>query len=202
MFCMSYKKRLSRREREEQERQQRMRFWIGIFIIFVMVIGSVGFIATSLGTGAGNGGGLNYEVRDNQVFVQTPGGEVPFYNLPQGVAVPDGVGELLRSADEVVVAFNASDEENLQFVEAARWDLSNYLSASVSSGLLVESEEYSLPVVSCADATQQQPVIRLVGGSGAPAVTFEEEYCVTLHGDEVSILLARDALLYEYFELI
>ena len=201
---MSRRKRLSRKEREEEERMQRKRFWIGLFVMFVMVIGSVGFIATSLGGGGGGGAqsgyGFNYEIRDDLVYVRTDGGEVPFYSMPQGVPVSSEVRELLRGASSVAISFNASDEENLPYVELARWDLSNYLRAPTTNALLAPSEEYSFEVVTCADATAQRPVIVFRSAPGS-SVSLEGS-CVVVGGQELGVLFSRDALLYNYYELV
>lgn len=194
---------MSRREQQEEARMKRKRFWISVFVIVVMVSGSVGFIATSIGSGGSgqqSGFGFNYELRDQFYVVNVDGEEVRFYNLPQGIEVPERAGELLRGAQSVTLSFNASDVNNTQFVELARFDLSTYLDAPTSAGLLAASEESSFPVVTCADATPQQPVVAFVRDEGL-SVSVNNS-CITLLGDQTGFLLARDALLYEYFDLV
>lgn len=199
---MSRRKRLSRREQQEEARVKRRRFWISVFVIVVMVSGSVGFIATSIGGGSGqqSGYGFSYEVRDQFIVVRVDGEDVRFYNTPQGIQVPDRAGELLRGAQSVTLSFNASDVENTQFVELARFDLSTYLRVPTSAGLLASSDESSFPVVTCADATEEQPVVAFVREPGL-SVSVNGS-CITLAGDQTTFLLARDALLYEYFDLV
>lgn len=199
--------RRTRREREEEKRKKRSRFWMGVFIIVIMVFSTLGFIATyyapqNPGNQEGQQGAydFSYEVRDNRVFVRHDGEEVPFYSLPQGVSVPDEASRLLSGAQGVFVAFNASDEQNLPYVELARWDFSQYLDVPTSGALLSESEQYDFPVVTCADASAQHPVVRFVNASRT-GVSVDGS-CVTLSGSEVGLLYARDALLYSYLGLV
>lgn len=201
---MSTRKRLSRREQEEERRMQRKRFWIGIFVMVVMVLGSVGFIATSIGSGGSqgtNGYGFEYRVQDNLYVVQTSQGEVPFYSLPQGLQVSDDIRQLLQGSSDITLAFNASEEDSIQFIELVRFDLSNYLVQPTSSALLEENSTYGFPVVSCEQASPQSPII-IIRESPSPTVELINDSCVQVSGLQTGVLFARDALLYEYFELV
>ena len=195
--------RRTRRERAEEKRKKRVRLWMGGFIIIIMVLSTMGFIvafyAPQNPSNAQGAYDFNYETRDNRVWVRHGGEEIPFYSLPQGVEVPDRAVSALRDAQVVRVAFNASDEQNLPYVELARWDFSNYLDVPTSGALLAPSAEYQFPVVSCANASQQFPVIQFENATRA-GVSVNDS-CVTLSGNQVSILYARDALLYEYYDL-
>lgn len=193
-------KKLSPRQRREEKRQRRVRMAIGIFTIGVMVLSTIAFVVVFYATPEGQGGyNFNYQIQDNQLLVQTSAGTVAFVNFPdERFTLPDSSTDLLQNAQRVVIAFDPDDEDLSVFTEQVRFDLLNHF--PVSAARIHNSSEYaSLPVVSCDDATTQNPIVMFSNQSSGVAVT---DNCIQFGVEGQEVLFARDSLLYSYYDLL
>lgn len=197
------RKKMTRSQRQRAKRERRSKLWMGIIIIALMVLSSLAFIMVyyaPTSTDPNAPAGLDYEIVDNQIIVEVEDGkQVAFGSFPnEGIEVPSQVVPLLRDAVIVVTAFDPSDESNLPYVEAVRFDLARHIPAAQAAMTLSESDLYDLPVGSCADATAEAPIVQLINGSQRITV---EGSCITLAAQQQGLFLLRDQLLYEYYDL-
>ncbi len=190
-------RKLSRRELAEEKRKQRNKIFMGVFIIVIMVASTFAFIISFFGSS--EQAPFRYEIRDDQLFVRTSAGMIPFYNFPQGILIPSDVRSVLRSSEQVVFSANASSDD-FSLVEIVRFDFSEFTSLQTRPGLLEENEAFSFPVVTCADATAQQPVLVFVEDT-ITSVSLASEYCIEVRALGIDIIFVRDALLYAYYNL-
>ncbi len=191
--------RKSRAQMREEKRQQRVRFWMGIFVIGIMVLSVLSFALVFYGMPA-SGGGLQFRVDDNQLFVQTRAGEVNFFSWPDAhQPMPPGAMQLINQADAIIILFDPTDEDNLPLIDFVRWDFSQYFDAPVGGALTNTSDIYPYDIGSCAMATQQTPVIHFTQGNEGISV---ENACITISAEQEGILFERDRILYSYFNII
>lgn len=197
---MAKQSRKSRSQMREEKRQQRVRFWMGIFIIGIMVLSVVSFAFVFYGMGGSTGpDGLQYRVDNNQIFVQTNQGEVPFYSWPDSEApLPSQATTLIQNAQSLIVLFNPDDEENLVLLDLVRWELSQYMQIPVGAAVTNQSTTYPYDIGSCAIATEQTPVISFTPGNQGVSV---EGACIIISAEQEGIVLQRDQLLYAYHDL-
>ena len=138
--------------------------------------------------------GLYTTTRDGQTF--------RFNNLPfttLSVDVDQQAITVLRAAPLKVLTFNPNlDVASLQYIDYVRFELASVI-PGLGGGVTQPSEAYPLPLIDCVNATPQVPVIRLEIGD--PEIR-SEGFCVILSGNQTTLLLAKDALLYHYFDML
>jgi len=102
-----------------------------------------------------------------------------------------------------MITFNPKDYANLQVIDVARFDLSRFLGRSVYNGVLNTSEEYDLPVITCANATLKTPVIifNVSDRATSPSI-IDVNNCIYLNARGGDFLRLRDRLLYSYYGVI
>ncbi len=104
----------------------------------------------------------------------------------------------LLSAPQLIVTFDPQEEEQLEYYDLVRSELA-FAFPNIAGGVTQESEEYALPILSCDDATEQNPIIELRSGEARVSI---DDNCILLSGNLTSVVLAKDALLYNYYGLI
>ena len=174
---------------------------MGIFVISIMVLSVISFAFVFYGMPGPGGGpdGLDYRIDNNQLFVQTRTGEVPFYSWPDSEApLPREAVSLIQNAQSVIVLFDPEDEENIMLLDLVRWELSQYMQIPVGAAVTNETTAYPYDVGSCDIATQQTPVLYFAPGNEGVSV---EDACITISAQQEGIILQRDQILYSYFDL-
>ena len=194
--------RKTRAQRAQEKREKRVRFWMGAFIIGIMILSSIAFVFVfhaPATTPQGTATTFPYEIRDNMIYTQVDGKELSFYSFPdQSFSVPQEAVDALTGTDVVVVAFDPTDTENAQIIELVRWDLATYLPAQQAALVLSPSEQYTYPVGGCEQATPVTPVVKIINGT--PDISINGS-CVTIQGQGLILLQLRDQLLYAYYGL-
>lgn len=195
------KSRKTKSQRAEEKRQKRIRMVIGAFIIILMVSSVVGiaviYYAPPSTAPVGTSVRFDYQIQDNIIYADIDDQVIPFYTFPDAsVPIEPLAVEWLQDSSAIILAFDPADEENVQFAELIAFDLSSYLDKQTATVVLSESDQYPLPLASCDNSTQTVPIVQIINGTTGFSVTGN---CLTLSGNEFSLIAARDQLLYDYF---
>lgn len=147
--------------------------------------------------------GVRFRIDQNlQVYVAKLQGQQQYFSyLPStlsGLPVSDGTRGLITDAQVLVITFdpNASTQ-NLQIMDALRFELSTTLGVPVISAVAAQTPSYTLPILSCVNATAQLPVLSLEVAE-EPSITLDGA-CLRLAANETGFLQLRDRLLYELY---
>ncbi len=190
---------MGRRERKIEKRKQ---IFMSSILVFLM-------IASGFAVMVGNTNsqlkynGYRFRVQNNQYVTEIDGETIPFYSLPsevEGINLSSTITNKLREAYLVMLSFKPEQSTSLQVIEVARFDLSQYLGKTVYNGVLEESQDYDLPVLTCENATVQTPII-ILNESSNPGF-IEEDNCIYLNANGYEFLWLRDRLLYSYHGVI
>jgi hypothetical protein len=188
--------------RRDQKAQRKKQVIISVFLSFLMVVSLAGvFIGSQAGPEPIEYNGYTFEVQDN-ILVGTINGHVyPFYSYPDQselFPLPEGFLTTIQLADQVTVIYPPSDP-NAAYIDVVRFDLATAL-PSVDFALTEPDERFLLPVLTCANASAEQPAILIqthneTGFSG-------DEHCLILQGDLADFLFLRDAFFYRYLGVV
>ena len=192
--------------RLERKREKRKKVWMNVFLaamfIFIIVGMTLGGIG-NFGSSEMKYGKFKFTIKDNRYVTKINNNEMPFYFLPSqvdGINVSSVITNKLREAYLVMLTFDPEDETNLQVIEVARLDLSYLLGKVIYNGVLTESEEYNLPVLTCANATLKTPV--LIFNTSETTGIVDIDNCIYLNARGTDFLGLRDRLLYSYYGVI
>jgi len=175
------------------------------FMVLVMVGSLMGVILFApQATGEIVYGDLTFEIdQSSGLYTTTHNGQSYRFNNPPFTALsvptdPQAIS-ILQVAPLKILTFDPSlDEESLAYVDFVRFELASII-PGLGGGITQPSETYKLPLVDCINASPQTPVIKLE--AGIPAIRADG-FCVILSGNQTTLLLAKDALIYNYFNLI
>ena len=193
--------------RIEKRRERNMKIFMGVFLAFLMVASGFGIYLSGKGSSSQllEDHGLRfspaYDANGRFLYYQTKidKQEQHVYFLPSDVAAIPMSGDVafVRNASMVTVAFDPSmSPVSLQAVDLARYDLSGMLQKPVIGATIVPSENYALPVVSCANATTTMPVIEFGAAENESIVVNGS--CIKLLGNNTGLLQLHDRFVYEY----
>jgi hypothetical protein len=189
----------------EKKREKRVRIVMSLFIAFIMVVSVFGIIIGST-TDEIRYGDYKFTFNGQAYVTKINGEEIPFYSLPNQYGyvniTPEVIGKL-EDAFYITTAFDPNTaNESLPYIEQVRFDMDQYLpDRTFVGGVLARSEQYaSMPIVSCANATQVTPVV-VFNVSDKPQV-IDVDSCIYFNGRASDFLRLRDALLYEYYGVI
>lgn len=192
------------RERKQDNRKQ---IWVSVFMAALMIFSAFGVY---LGSISQSGEAFEYKEYKFKLvdgkYISKLGGketELPFYNLPQDVEslnLSKESVDLLRKAWIPQIVFDPT-QENLQYIELARFDWNRWWGKLLINGISSPSKVYpDLPILSCENATQKSPVIYLNSTLGMSSKL--EGNCLILNGLGVDFLRWRDRILYTYFGVL
>ncbi len=215
---------MKRSERASGVWKQRLsQIAIGLFLVALMILSIVQFANNN----ATNSGGLTFnkhdftQVRDG-LSVTAGGKQLTVQDFPvaqnastltfqsvYGLIIPveaqPGISTILKNATYIVTTFDpTADAQRLQFVDMARFDLSQQL-PNTYSGQLENSTAYpGVPVATCADAVNGAVVIRLIvtNQTSSNATIAAAGDCITATGDPYGLVAAKDYLILSYYGVI
>jgi hypothetical protein len=191
---------MGRRERRSEKTKQII---IGVVIALIMILSTFGIIIGSQSSGL-QYGTYKFEVVNNQYVTKINNQQMSFYFFPSQVDyinLSSAITNKLKESYFVMITFNPDDKSNLPVVELIRFDFSQLLGKVAYSGVLAPSEQYAeLPVITCANATLQTPVI-LFNVTDTPSI-IDENNCIYLNARGTDFLMLRDRILYSYFGVI
>ncbi len=203
-------------DQTRRERRQRIgQLLIGLFLVAVMLFSILGYGLSNRQEDPFTFNGKRFTQTMDGFTLTASGKKLLLQNLPlEGnaenatyqnlfgaylqVSGDPAVFPALREATGLTFTFDPNAEQPaIQFLELARFDLAQAL-GNVYGGVLEESDQYPLlPVVDCAQATTQLPVISfLIDENATGTVRFAAEGdCITVTSDPWGVLAAKDHLL-------
>ncbi|MBI4153228.1 hypothetical protein HY497_01780 [Candidatus Woesearchaeota archaeon] len=162
--------------------------YMGIFIVAVMILSTFGFIASfNKNTQQDYSyNGFGFEQKNNQWVTEadTPFGKQEFaflfHPLSLTVDVPVEIPNTLKQVPEIVLAFDPNITE-IQYVDAARFELSQYLITSLGKNLrhavTQNTTAYSFPVETCSKKSDMAYIT--FGASNESSASINEN-CITI----------------------
>ncbi|MEK6963068.1 MAG: hypothetical protein AABX70_01480 [Nanoarchaeota archaeon] len=189
----------------ERKQDNRKRIWVSVFMAALMIFSAFGVYLGSVSSGGDSFEYKDYKFKltDGKYVVKLNNKEIPFYSLPQDVEslnVSKESVELIRRAWIPQVVFDPA-QESLQYIELTRFDWNRWWGKPLVNGVTSASNVYpDLPVLSCANATQNSPVIYL--NSSFLVSSQLKGNCLILNGLGVDFLRWRDRILYTYFGVL
>lgn len=193
--------------RLERKREKKKKFWMNIFLaamfVFIILGMTLGGVGNYFGGSERKYGKFKFYTKDNRYVTTINGNEMFFYFLPsqvEGINLSSIITNKLKEAYLVMLTFNPEEETNLQVMEVARFDISQLLGKVTYNGVLVESMDYNLPILTCANATLQTPVLLFNVSENTSIVDVDN--CIYLNARGTDFLALRDRLLYSYHGVI
>jgi len=189
--------------RHERASDKKKQILISVILAAIMVFSAFGVM---LGTVSNEMryGKYKFAVQNNVYVTKINGQEMVFYYLPkqiEGINLSSVVTNKIKEAYMVMITFNPYETSNLQVMELVRYDLSQMLGKVVYNGVLNASSQYlDFPVLNCANATLQTPVIVLNKSDNISIIDVDNCIYLNARGEEFKIV--RDRLLYSYYGVI
>lgn len=196
--------------RIEARKQKRQRMFMGIFITVIMVMSGFGVYLSGRGAErqvdelTGLRYNIDYDVQMYQLTLNKENYDAYFlpsqvYNIP----VSDLAIQLIQSSPVMVMTFNPHlNQENLQILDFNRYSLTQTITEiSFINAMTTNSSVYSLPELTCDNATQTLPIISFEEAENPSIERGTNPYCVAIKGNETSFLQAKDRLVYEYYNV-
>jgi hypothetical protein len=189
---------MGKRERKKEKSKQ---VWMSIIIAGLMVFSVFGVLLSN-NTSELRYGKFKFKQNNNYYTTKINGNDMPFYTLPpeaSAINLSSIITNKLKESYFIILTFDPnSGKENLPMIELARFDFTQYLGGKiVYSAVTNASAEYSsLPVMNCANATLQTPV--LIFNISNTVGIVDVDNCIYLNGKGMDIIRMRDRILYSY----
>lgn len=201
------RKKVSSRLSQDEKRAKRNKQVMSFVLVLLMVLSVAGIYASSKSSNKSNYvyGDYSFYVRaepslNNQNVFALDGDKssMYFYSLPQDDLRLDSKGNLstVFYPAKFFALSTDSDIRFFSFYDQLRFDIATYAKKNSVHGLLVENESSKLPVITCANATAEIPVIELHLSNETIIVSNSSENCITINARNVDLGLVRDRLLY------
>ena len=189
----------------ERKQEKRKKVWIGVFMALLMIFSGFGIYLGSV-TDPEQDFEYNehsFKAEEGRYIVKVNNFEVPFYNLPydiEDINLSSEATALIKNAWVPQIVFDP-EQESLEYIELTRFDWSTWWGKPILSGVVKESTDYpTLPVLSCANATPNGPVIYL---NSTPDFTYHlEGNCLILNALGADFLRWRDRVLYTHLRIL
>jgi hypothetical protein len=175
---------------------------MGILIIILMVgsVFGVMFYGFSNDQSSFNYNGYKFKVLQNRFSTKIDGNQIYVYTHPEDIKnmnYSKEISDKLVSSQAFVMSFDPNDP-NIQVIELLRVEISDLIAQGSIEKFIVPamtntSEEYNLPIITCKNATQTQPVILIKTSDSAQGslegncIIFDTEF-------PTDILRVRDYL--------
>jgi len=201
------KKRLPRKERKS-----RLGLYITLVLAALMILSVFGIVQNQDAGQTYNyeGHKFVYNNRDYQYDTKIDGVTVKFSNIPQdllNLEVPSGAIEKLKAVEVISVSYDPQSVY-AEMLGGMQKDLSEELydhkKTIVQIGLL-NATEYSLPEISCDDATPENPVLifEIVNETANKTGFIEKNNCFVVKGiSQVEMIQYFDRIRYGLYDII
>lgn len=203
-------RRLVRNEQEIEDRHKRRNAIIALFIVGIMVFSSLAYVMVdNAGQQQMEYGDYEFEYRDlgggaGVLVTEIEGQEVEFQNLPIQVdylPVDANAVRLLKDSQQIALA----SDPTLELADAAMIDYARLqLSLAVPkafNAMTKEDDRYTLPVLTCDQASAQMPVLLFANTNETASVTTQGA-CIIVNGRERDLMRAKDRLIFEYYDIL
>jgi hypothetical protein len=152
----------------------------------------------------------NYNIyREGNVWMTKINGKsFPFTYLPSQVLdikTEEGIKGKIIGKASIYTTFNPNDE-NLASIELARYelkeDLLKFFNIYTQEGITNQSNIYSLPIITCENVTEYQPVIYFkvnneieINANQTSAKIYSNGNCIILEGTSTEFIALKDRLM-------
>jgi hypothetical protein len=177
----------------------------GLGIIFLMTASVIGFMWSD--GGDVSYGEYQFKQSGNQWTTEINEGVATFYTLPQEVDyinLSSSALGVIKNTRMIYMTFDP-DELDLTYIDLVRFDLEDslprYFEIFAVSGMTDESDDYDLPIVTCANATQFTPVIYMRSGNKT-GISYENGCIIAEASINFNFVRIRDRILYGLFGII
>lgn len=211
---------MGRKDRQVEQRRQRIgQLAIALFIVILMVLSMFAFVSDPQQSGTVKYNGQTFTRVPDGFFTEAGGQELLLHSLPlerNGTVylfqdIFNSFVEIdadplllsrLRDAAFIVVTFDPDTSASaIPFIEQVRFDLSQQLPDVISAKAANSTAYPALPVVTCADAQPDMPVISFVllnESERRSSIVLDGE-CIVVSGDPQGLLVGKDFLLLSYY---
>ncbi len=205
---------MGRRERREKKKKRR-RTIISLILLFLMVFGfTLASIivnrpqGTSTAQQPRQGGntvsynGYEFEFTGDYYKADIQDKERNFLFTPldtQGIEMPAQARQSLQNAPVYILTFNPNSSD-IQSIELARYQITRNLDKRVVAAVTRNSSQYTLPIITCDNATPSNPVIYL-NSENQTNINYKNG-CVTINGLEGDLIRATEKVIYEILGVI
>lgn len=199
---------MNRHERNQRS-DRRKKFVVSIFFVFILVASTIGFVATfQQPTQDFSYNDHEFTQRNNQwvTEIETPFGEkeYAFYYHPAyfTIHVPLDVVQTIKASPEIVLTFDPNVTE-IQYVDAARFQLHNYLTLdlgkNVQHAVMTNTTLYNFPVERC--GARNALYISFVEGN--QSTITQENNCITIQSfSAVDYIQYSESIIYRLLGVI
>lgn len=185
----------------------------GIILITLFITFSMVFSIFAIVMDANTDDQLEY---NKQKFIRTETGystkinneQMNFYFFPselETINISENIVSKINNAQLVVFLFDPNQtQEDLTYIDAARYDFEQQMNIPVYSAIIYESENYqSLPVLSCDNATAETPFIILNISSNTGFVLDEtNSKCIIMNARWKDILASQERFIYGLYGIM
>ncbi|MFC1648515.1 hypothetical protein ACFL1B_03570 [Nanoarchaeota archaeon] len=197
---------MGRRDRRASKRRQQIINWI---IIIIMVVG-FGFASIVLYSPASNNqdtislkyNGYKFVEGPGYYNVKVDGAQRRFYFHPvavENIRLPAEVISALQPSPVITLTFDPYSDD-IETIELVKYQLDMNLDKVIYPGVINSSELYGYPILSCANASPQFPMIYLET-SNTTKTTYENG-CVIIQARESDLLRSAERIMYEILGVI
>lgn len=187
----------------KKQKEKKLSF-VGWFIIILMVSSVFGvmFYGFSSGQNTFNYNDYKFKVVGQRYITEINNNDVAFYFLPQEVLsinLTTDINSMLTNGQVFYIMFDPEDE-NMQYIDLLRFELAELGLKGITNkffipGITKKSEIYDIPVISCENATQFQPILYFKTGNTTEI--RNENNCIYFEARYNSdIVRLRDRLIY------
>ncbi|MFP4568001.1 MAG: hypothetical protein ACLFN8_03580 [Candidatus Woesearchaeota archaeon] len=208
--------------KKEQKRKRRnliaglVMLFLMVFSILAIALDNTGRMQTSFEF---NNHTINQKVEYNDIFQQDilkyyttiNEQEIEFY-FPPGTMNQININatniNTIKTAQTIQFTREPMHDEldytaNVFFFELLKQEYNIYSSKIITSGITNTSTlEMEQPIITCKDATNTAPVIKLSNTTGPLKITEIETYCFEIEGTNDNLLMISDYLLYKTHDVI
>ena len=184
---------------------------LGVIMVFFMVSSVFGVLFFGFHDNTGGGinaqqyNGLKFTTYQNQWKVEIDGEDKLFYYYPQDIDYIDVDDSVVGTFQNAKMVYFTSDAESAlkgpiaQSIFYFADDLGGENVHVVTA--FTDENEFSLPVITCADATETVPVVMYTTGNKTGVSSIGS--CIVLEGDsDVSFGRLTERILYGYYGVI
>lgn len=176
--------------------------WMGVFVIVIMIASSLAFVFNEQQSTTGslkyNGYNIGVNAQNTRYILEYEKSVYTFFYHPTELAyyeVDQATVPLIKGAEAVYVSVDPEvDVLSLQYQDLLRYDLGQVINKPVIGGVQTSSEAYAFPVITCANATVQAPVL-LFNASGTADIVVEGS-CIIMNAQGNEVLRMKDLLTY------
>jgi len=181
---------------------------VSSFIVFSMVISIFGIVVDNQSNGIPDYNKHSFTASTNGYKTKINGTYMEFYNYPtelESIPLSSDIITLLKNSSGIAFVFDPQDNitDNLVYIDIIRYELEKQIDKPSYFGITQESDKYTLPIVSCANATSTFPFIVINSSITAEFyISAENPNCIIMNAKLRELLSAKDRLIYTYYGIM